>query len=207
MRLVIGGPTRDTVPASFAMDLARLYDFTKAQGAWESVELGFVQSTYVHVGREDALRFALERQASHLLWLDTDMGFPMDAAIRLGRHHHHALVACNCVMRDPRLLFTAFRGSQRVETGPTSTGLEPVDSVGLAIALLRVDVVAELPRPWFRHQLNEHGGDIGEDVTFCRKLTAAGHQVMIDHDVSNDKQVKHIGLHGYQPSHHTALTV
>jgi hypothetical protein len=62
--------------------------------------------------------------------------------------------------------------------------------------LMRTDVVADLPRPWFRHGLNAQGGDIGEDVGFCRALRAAGHMVYIDHDLS--KQVGHIGQHTYR---------
>ena len=62
--------------------------------------------------------------------------------------------------------------------------------------LMRTDVVADLPRPWFLHGINAHGGDVGEDVMFCRGLGRAGHTVYIDHDLS--KQVGHIGQHTYR---------
>ena len=50
MHLAIGGPTRDSVPASFAVDVARLFAKTKERGPWPTVTIGFVAATYIHVG-------------------------------------------------------------------------------------------------------------------------------------------------------------
>src|SRR5678810_62 len=149
MRLVIGGPTLATVPAAFAIDLAGLFAYTVR---WDSgaVTLRYVHATYVHVGREAVVEAALQFRATHVLWLDTDMTFPDDTAIRLA-DHHRAIVAANCVMREPQRRCTAERDGDRVATRPESTGLEAVDSVGLAVLLMRMDVLADLPRPWFQH--------------------------------------------------------
>jgi hypothetical protein len=198
MRLVIGGPTLATVPASFAIDLAQLYATTLDTGPWSSVTLGFIGATYVHVGREAVLEQAIRCQATHVLWLDTDMTFPPDTALRLAQHDQ-PIVAANCVMRDPRLLCTAQRQGRRVETRPASTGLETVDSVGTAVMLMRTDVVADLARPWFAHGRHwETGADIGEDIRFCQALRAAGHEILIDHDLS--KEIGHIGQFTYRPA-------
>jgi hypothetical protein len=158
--------------------------------------MGFIQSTYVHVGREAILQGAIARQATHVLWLDTDMSFPEDTAVRLAAHDK-SIVACNCVMRSRQLLFTAQKDGQRIATEPASVGLQTVDTIGLAVMLMRVDVVASLERPWFRHGLNAAAGDIGEDVTFCRSLRNAGHEIYIDHDLS--KEIGHIGQYTYRP--------
>jgi hypothetical protein len=196
MRLVIGGPARDSGPVSFAFDLALLYARTREEGPWELVTLDHVPATYVHVGREAFLAGAIDRQATHVLWLDTDMEFPPDAAIRLAQHDK-ALVACNCVMRNPHRLFTAWRDGRCVETTEQSTGLEAVDTVGMGMMLMRTDVVQRLPRPWFEHGRNDDtGGDIGEDVMFCRKLRKTGRDIYIDHDLS--KEIGHIGQHAFR---------
>jgi hypothetical protein len=157
--------------------------------------MGFIASTYVHVGREAVLASAIERQATHLLWLDTDMTFPPDTAIRLALHNQ-PVVACNCVMRTERVLFTARRDGQPVETTAESSGLALVDTVGPAVMLMRTDVVRGLPRPWFEHGRNAAGEDVGEDVMFCRKLSAAGQDIYIDHDLS--KEIGHVGQHTYR---------
>lgn len=201
MRLVIGGPTLASVPASFALDLAQLYARTRDEGPWGSVSIGLIQSTYVHVGRDAFLAGAIERQATHVLWLDTDMAFPPDTAIRLARHNR-PIVAANCVMKTQPPIFTAMRDGQRIETRAESTGLDRVDTVGPAVMLMRTDVVANLSRPWFEHWRNEAGGDIGEDVMFCRKVRAAGQDIYIDHDLS--KEIGHVGQHTYRPACYSA---
>lgn len=204
MRLVIGGPTLASVPASFAEDLARLYAFTKEHGPWTWVHIDFQPSTYVHVGREAVLHRAIEIwHATHVLWLDADMGFPADAAIRLATHEK-SIVASNCVMRDPRLLFTAFKNGARVDS-TASSGLDAVDQVGMAVMLMRTDIVAGLNRPWFEHGRTDAGGDIGEDVMFCRKLRAAGQDIYIDHDLS--KEIGHVGQHTYRIPARTPVAV
>jgi hypothetical protein len=195
MRLMIGGPTRDIVSAAFAVDLAQLYAYTRERGPWgTNVLVGYVPATYIHVGREWFLESALKQGATHLFWLDSDMSVPRETAVLLALHER-SVVACNYVVRQPSGLFTAFRDGQRVPTTDTSTGLEAVDYVGMGAMLMRADAVKDLPRPWFRHLINDAGGDIGEDVTFCRDLAAAGHTVYIDHDLS--KAIGHIGLHTY----------
>jgi hypothetical protein len=197
MHLAIGGPTRDTVPAAFAVDVAQLYAYTRERGPWGAhVTVGFVASTYIHVGREWFLEAAIKQGATHVLWLDTDMTVPRELAVLLALHDQ-PIVACNYVVRQASGLFTACRGDQRVPTTATSTGLEAVDYVGLGAMLMRTEVVAGLGRPWFRHGLNDLGGDVGEDVMFCRGLTRAGYTVYIDHDCS--KVVGHIGQHTYRP--------
>jgi hypothetical protein len=196
MRLAIGGPTRDSVPAAFAVDVAQLYAYTRERGPWGSdVTIGWIASTYIHVGRELFLEAALKQGATHVLWLDSDMSVPRETAVLLYMHDT-PIVACNYLVRQDSGLFTASRDGQRVPTRAESTGLEAVEYVGLGAMLMRTDVVAGLGRPWFRHGLNELGGDVGEDVMFCRGLGRAGHTVYIDHDLS--KTVGHIGQHTYR---------
>lgn len=203
MRLVIGGPTRDTVPAAFALDLTQLYAHTSH--SWDAVALRFVGSTYVHVGRNATLDAAIQYGATHVLWLDTDMTFPEDTAIRLAQHDQ-SVVACNCLMRDPRRIWTAKRDGKRIETTIRSTGLEAVDSVGMAVMLMATSVVATLPKPWFRHGWNPATrSDVGEDITFCQALRDAGHTIYIDHDLS--KEIGHIGQYTYGLHREAAIAV
>jgi hypothetical protein len=196
LRLAIGGPTRDTVPAAFAVDVAQLYAYTRERGPWGSqVTIGWIASTYIHVGREQFLEVARKQGATHVLWLDTDMTVPRELAVLLAMHDQ-PVVACNYKVRQPTDLFTASRDGQRVATREQSTGLEAVEYCGMGAMLMHTDVVTNLPRPWFRHGLNDYSGDIGEDVMFCRGLTRAGFKIFIDHDLS--KQVGHIGQHTYR---------
>lgn len=194
MRLAIGGPTRDYIPHKFAVDFARLFAYTQQRGPWQSVEDRFMEHTYIHCGRELVLEAVIKQGFTHLLWLDTDMRFPRETAVLLAMHDR-PVVGCNYRVRQPSGLFTAFKDGQRLATTATSTGLEAVDYCGFGVVLMRTDVVKDLGRPWFRHGLNEFGGDVGEDVMFCRGLRAAGHTVYIDHDLS--KEIIHVGQFDY----------
>lgn len=196
MRLAIGGPTRDTVPASFALDLVHLYAYTVERGPWPTVTVGYIQSTYIHVGRELFLQAALKQGATHILWLDTDMTFPRTTALQLFARDV-SMVGCNYCVRQESGLFTAQdEQGTRIQTTATSTGLEAVAGLGLGVVLMRTDIVQGLPRPLFRHGLNMHLGDVGEDIMFCRALRSAGHTIYIDHDLS--KEIGHIGQHTYR---------
>jgi hypothetical protein len=194
MRLAIGGPTRDSVPAAFAVDVAQLYAYTSERGPWSwNVTIGFIASTYIHVGRELFLESAIKQGATHVLWLDTDMSVPRETAVLLAMHDE-PIVACNYVVRQPSGLFTAFRDEQRIPTTTESTGLEAVDYCGMGVMLMRTDVVKDVPRPWFRHGINAHGGDIGEDSVLSRAPRSRTDD-LYDHDLS--KGIKHIGQHTY----------
>jgi hypothetical protein len=193
MRLVIGGPTRDIVAARFAVNLANLVAYTQ-RWLGGAVWVRFTESTYIHVGRERVLEAAIrELDATHILWLDTDMTFPEHAAMQLARYDR-SFVACNYVTRDGSSLPTAVRDGQRVEM-TSDIGLEAVDGVGFGVALMQTDIVKGLARPWFRHGQTASGGDIGEDLMFCQAVRAAGHTIWIDRGLSHE--IKHIGQHGY----------
>jgi hypothetical protein len=195
MKLAIGGPTRDTVPAAFAVSAAHLFVYTRERGPWgTNVTMDFVASTYIHVGREWFLEASLKQGATHILWLDTDMRVPRELAVLLAMHEQ-PIVACNYRVRQASGLFTACREGARVATLASSTGLEAVEYVGMGAMLMRADVVQGLGRPWFRHGLNEFGGDVGEDVMFCRGLGRAGYTIYVDHDLS--KEIEHIGQRAY----------
>src|SRR5678815_4908106 len=101
MRLAIGGPTREIVPAAFAVDVAQLYAYTRERGPWGSaVTVGFITSTYIHVGRELFLEAAIKQNATHVFWLDTDMSLPRETIVLLAMHDQ-PVVACNYVVRQP----------------------------------------------------------------------------------------------------------
>jgi hypothetical protein len=189
VRLAIAVPAHDTVPALFANDLARLYAATCA--AVPIVTLATMIGTFVHHAREKLLHDVVELWgATHVLWLDADMTFPPDAALRLLAHDVD-VVAANYVARVPPYRPTARRDGQHVSSAD-ATGLEGVDHVGMGVFLMRASVVANIPSPRFWYSTPTET----EDVYFCRQLRAAGHTIYIDHDLS--KHVGHVGLQAYR---------
>lgn len=189
MRLAIAVPAHDNVSAIFANDLARLYAATQA--VVPKVTLAMMVGTFVHQAREKLLHDVVELWgATHILWLDADMTFPPDAALRLLAHDRE-VVAANYVSRTARPRPTAMRDGRCVSS-IGATGLEEVDHVGMGVFLMQASVVANITSPRFWYSTPTET----EDVHFCRLLRAAGNAIVIDHDLSKD--VGHVGAHTYR---------
>jgi hypothetical protein len=156
--------------------------------------------TFVHQAREKLLHDVVSLWgATHVLWLDADMTFPPDAALRLLAHGRD-IVAANYMTRVAPSRPTARKDGQCVSSAEKS-GLDAVDLVGMGVFLMKTSVVAEIPSPRFWYSTPTET----EDVYFCSLLRAAGHSIYIDHDLS--KQVGHIGTHTYRETARAAVTV
>ena len=191
MRLAIAVPALESVSAYFANDLAKLYATTLS--AVPITTLAMMVGTFVHQAREKLLHDVIELWgATHILWLDADMTFPPNTALRLLKHDVD-VVALNYVTRAEPHRPTAFRdGLPLTSASEYHTGLEEVDHVGMGVFLMRTSVVQGLPRPRFWYSTPTET----EDVYFCRLLRAAGHTIHIDHDLS--KEISHVGVQKYR---------
>lgn len=188
MRLAIAVPALDTGPTAFAFALARMYAEARASLPMVTLAEG---AGFVHQARENLLHEVIELWgATHVLWLDTDMTFPPDTALRLLQHDVD-VVAANYETRRPPIRPTARRDGHCVYSNE-ATGLEAVDHVGMGAFLMKSSVVVGLPRPRFWYSTPTET----EDVYFCRLLRAAGRTIYIDHDLS--QEVGHVGQHVYR---------
>lgn len=188
MRLAIAVPALDQSPTLWSFDLARLYAATCA--AVPSITLAGEVGTFVHQAREKLLDDLTGIWgATHVLWLDADMTFPPDAALRLLAYDAD-IVAANYVKRAGKHRPTAMRDGQPVYSQDRH-GLQQVDHVGMGVFLMKASVVDGLPRPRFWYSTPTET----EDVYFCNLLRAAGRTIYVDHDLSNE--VGHVGQHVY----------
>lgn len=182
-------PALSNVPAVFANDLAKLYAETCR--VLPQVTLAMMVGTFVHQAREKLLHDVTKLwNATHILWLDADMTFPKDAALRLLKHEKE-IVAANYATRVAPSRPTAKRDGKCISS-LDATGLEAVDHVGMGVFLMCASVVADIPRPRFWYSTETET----EDVYFCNLLRKAGHDIWIDHDLS--KEVGHMGQHTYR---------
>jgi len=90
-------PCRDTVHAAFAFDLAKMLQHCQAMNI-EAVP-HFSIGTLIVNQRDQLADMALQAGSSHVLWLDSDMMFPVDTVQRL-LHHQVPIVAGNYVTRQ-----------------------------------------------------------------------------------------------------------
>lgn len=198
MRLSIAIPTSGMVRAEFAFSLATLLAKLAAgiptlPGESIEVQLDYVLSSVIHSNREALVNRAIERQCTHLLFLDDDMQFePLAVEILLGRR---LPVVCSnyLIKRDEAKEFVAVGlNGQRVETAKHSTGLQEVLYSGFGVSLFALEAFTKASNPWFQTDYNpDTKGYSTEDLPCYRRLREAGYPAYLDHDAS--KLVGHVG--------------
>lgn len=205
LHLFIAIPSMDRVHADFMMNLVHMQQYIFQHPIEQEMGLTIInrRGSIIHDSREDLANQALDREATHLLWLDSDMSFPEDLFHRLLEHDLDA-VACNYVQRIIPAHSNA-RDTNGVEllTYEDSSGLEEAQSAGYGACLIKTDVLKRMSRPWFdtvwfhKEKTGKiHWPDrydlLGEDVFFFKKLKAElGVSLYIDHDLSH--QIGHMG--------------
>jgi hypothetical protein len=194
-------PSSGAMPASFVFDLTRMMTWTAANTPLD-LRLFIVQGGIIHMQRNSLLKQALETDATHVLWLDTDMRFPRETLVHL-LSRARPFVAANYVTREvpvQPVTHADDSGSRRVFTTPESEGVESVHATGMGLVLVDTAAVRRLTQPYFDTPWTESSLEhAGEDIYFCEKLKAAGVDILVDHDLS--KHVSHVGQFEYRHAH------
>lgn len=203
-RVIVAVPATDMCHTRFATSLCGLIAYSMKEAPGLGVSCVTYGTSILPWSRQLLVYRARKLGASHMLWLDSDMVFPSDTLIRFVRHQKD-IVAANCMVRRAPFRCTAQVGGKELITSPESSGLEKADRLGLACALVSMEVFERVPEPWFELQwLPEEHLFRGEDYGFCLKVLEAGFEMYIDHDLS--KQVEHLALFGLNPTHRTPET-
>lgn len=141
-------------------------------------------------------REAIERGATHILWVDSDMIMPDDSALRL-LSHNLPIVAVNYVMKRKEMLPVTSIDGERISSVGRS-GIEKIDGTGMGLMMTNVEIYHKMKFPWFGHRWfpNEGTSCIGvpknmeewpasfEDAYFCDRARQSGIDIYVDHDLS-----------------------
>lgn len=134
---------------------------------------------------------ARKRNATHLLFIDSDMFFPCsslkDNPIRKLLDHKKDIVGAAYNKRQLPL------SPNEVPVDPTrNTGLFKCETLGTGFLLIDMKVFDKLKEPYFQFGRGEDGQLVyGEDTWFCRRAIEAGFEVWADSTLG----IKHIGEH------------
>lgn len=190
-------PARDMVHTVFAFGLAELTKYNTQKGIKTSVH--FNMGTLVVNQRETLVQQALDVGATHIMWIDSDMGFPKDTVERL-LAHNKSIVAGNYSTRRKPFKTVAYKRildwrSYLVHDNESKELVE-VEGIGMGCMLERTDVYKVLPKPWFALEYQAKSDDhMGEDMYHCRSLKTAGYTVYVDPVIST--KLQHIGSFAY----------
>jgi len=205
-RIAVSLACMDSVEAGFCYDLAKMMCYSGmaiVANDMAEIRVNMLNSSILSCSRNDLAQEAIEAGCTHLLCIDSDMRFPKESLVRLLKHQKD-IVGINYSTRKVPPGFVAFKKKGRtneehvrLETTPTSTGLEQVDAIGFGMVLIKTDVFRNIPYPgfetWYDQELKMW---IGEDVDFCLKAKKAGLDIWVDHDLS--KECAHIGRLEYK---------
>lgn len=204
LKVAIATPCGDTVDAGFAYDLARLT--AHVAGTRPDIQLSVHQArgSILPQQRATLVQTAREAQATHILWIDSDMRFPADALDQL-LAHDEPIVAANYAMRRHPILPTAkHRDLGFLFTPPGADGLADVTHCGMGLMLTDMAVFANTPEPWFIVGYSPKTGEYsGEDFFFCKRASEHGFATRIDQALSLD--VGHAGQFVYRHEHTEAI--
>jgi len=164
-------------------------------------------------GRHEQLRTAIAAHCTHALMIDDDMQFSWEALepmlpVAQAMGDDLAMIAANYVTKPGSALIqpTArdIAGDPLYSSRGPLVDVECVSKVGLGFALINLEFLKKVPRPWFEcpwvwgDAEQNYGDNMGEDYFFCEQITAAGGLIAISHLAS--KHVGHIGEKVYTES-------
>lgn len=193
IRVFFAIPSMDEWKADTAVCFANMCLYTQKAG----IDFRFlnVRTSILADARNKLVQAASEVACTHVLFLDSDMTFPPDTALRLLRHKVD-IVAANCVTRSSPANTTARLKWDEAYYQTTNEGLQEVEFVGTGVMLIRARVFNALSMPFFNTRwVEEREHIMGEDWFFLEKARSAGFKVFVDNEIS--WEIKHIGSYAY----------
>jgi hypothetical protein len=194
MKIAICVPARDTVHAGFARSLANLTaSLAVAKIDFELlINLGSVIAQQRNILAEQALSI----NATHILWLDSDMHVPTTTVARLLAHKKPIVAGTYSTRVKPQrsvAFVDQYNLNQRLEH---TSGIHQVFAVGMGCMLVDAEVYRTLDKPWFHYHWNEDTEDLsGEDIYFCKQALDNGYEIFVDCDLS--QELAHFGSKAY----------
>lgn len=187
VKIAIGLPCHVFIAPQTAQSLAGLCGSLGRAGIEHEVRL--FGNASLAFGRNALAAWSIKQEASHLLFVDTDMAFPSDGAERLLKHDL-ALVGANYARKTAERDSACF-GIDGERIRPKAGGLEEARTLGMGFALIRRDVLEAVGFPWFTLKADARGGP-AEDFLFCQAARVAGFPAYVDHALS--AECRHVGL-------------
>lgn len=206
--VLIGIPSNGDWKADFGMSLAGLVAYSATPlhdgGRIEQLRLWNAKGSILPRGRTTLVKQALEMDASHILFLDSDMVFPAQTLHRLIRAGK-AVIGCNCPTKmlpsspTARMKGATLAGDPLFSC-PDDVDIKRVWRVGTGVMLIQTRVFRTIPQPWFPIEWVEELQDYrGEDWAFCEKLDEAGIPIYVDMGLS--RVIGHVGDLRYEHRH------
>lgn len=188
IRVVVGMPATETMKAKTAHAIGALI----LHSADKIIDFLLIQSCDIASSRTWLAKQAVEKGATHLLFIDSDMLFPSDALDQLLAREKHIIGVEYNKRKFPLETVTAYMPDvEKSEDEPFVVGI-----AGTGLMLINTEVFKNpnLDKNWFSFGRNAEGKNvIGEDGWFCNTARDAGYSVWVDPKI----KVLHLGEYGF----------
>lgn len=165
----------------------------------QRLTLATVECSMLCASRERLVTQALRNDATHVLFLDSDMQFPMDTAHKLLRRDKDFICAAYPTRSEPAVPVAADLNGKKF-TSKGKHGVQKIQHGGFGVCLILCEQIKKLQPPlfmmeWIPSQIGGVGGYCGEDVYFSQKMAEIGVDLWVDHELSNE--IAHVGYKQY----------
>lgn len=217
LKVFVGVPHRGEMVSPFVISFVNMLNYfnTHQVGSYKTqmMEFNFIRGSILPKQRRELVIEALEKDATHMLWLDSDHTFPRNIIHRMV-HWSKDVLAVNCVTKvmpaQPTARYKPREGSDDplhgtpCYTDTDSPELEKVWRVGTGIMLVDMNVYRRMDRRDVNHMFDMFFRDDvqnyqGEDWTMAEMFDKMGVDVWIDHPLSD--QCGHVGYFNYTHDH------
>jgi GT2 family glycosyltransferase len=193
-RVVVGIPTQGSVKTKTFLSLVEMHK----QYGHRIADIWTPEGTYLHRSREKIMEAAVATDATHVMFIDSDVIFPPDGMERLLRARETVIGASYHLKWQGKQVWAhkpleakygAARDLQEIAPLEKRTDVHEVRGLPTGFMLVDLDAVRSIERPWFDYGPNTEDDWMGEDVFFCEKLRAHGHKILLDPTI----RVGHVG--------------
>lgn len=165
----------------------------KIEHPYDYIDGTFVmrQGSMLPLMRDELVLRAIDQEATHILFIDSDMSFCSEMLIELLRHDVD-VVAVNAATKQLPITPTVRLKAEDVlvpvyqrDSHHFKNPLQKVHRVGTGIMLIKTDVFKKMKRPYFFFGFDEEAQQhVGEDWGFCSKLDELGIPIYVDFRMS-----------------------
>lgn len=177
--------------------------------------LDIQKNTYIHYARNKAVWQAVKENATHLMFIDSDIIFPRDGIETLLRRDVPIVGGLYFGRTVPFPVVKVKHPTINGLTNPPSLpdkDMTEVLAVGTGFMLIKMEVFKKIDPPFFFHATPPDFGldevpfpnnEVGEDVAFCLKARTAGYKIWVDSTIN----LKHMGEHAYSREDFLAMPI
>lgn len=198
-RVFIAVPSGDMVQARFTASLVGLLAISLHHAEEMDLEIyyGNQISSRITENRNTLVKMAEEKDATHILFIDSDMTFPAGALLELLTHDRDIIGATASKRREEdagKAIGITLKPDDVVSN--LGNRLVPMQLMGLPFTLIKMDVFKKLVKPYFAEPFDHNGDVVPEDNFFYINAFRAGFEILCDTALS--MQMGHWGVKEYK---------